>query len=88
MAAEFPLFRGFAPSLMYDSQWAPVHYGFVNPAARVGDHANYRRRIREGTAIVLPNGSIVFDARRNRDLPLVDRDTYEALADIVLKKAF
>jgi hypothetical protein len=88
MAAEFPLFRGFAPALMYDSQWAPVHYRFVDPAARVGDHANYRRRMREGTAIVLPSGSIVFDARRKRDLSLVDRDTYEALSDIVLKKAF
>ena len=87
MADEFPLFRGFTPSLMYNSEWAPVDYWFINPAARIGRHVNYGQRIREGTALVLPTGSIVFDARHTRDLPLVDRETYDALRNIVMKEA-
>ena len=87
MADEFPLFRGFLSSLMYNGEWAPVDYWFVNPAARIGRHVNYGQRIRGGTALVLPTGSIVFDARRNRDLPLVDRETYDALRNIVMKEA-
>jgi hypothetical protein len=58
-----------------------VFYRFVDPEKRLGDRLNYRDRILGATGIVLPNGSIIFDARRNRDVPLVDRARYLALAD-------
>jgi hypothetical protein len=51
----------------------------VNPERRLGDQLNYRNLIRGATGIILPNGSIIFDARRNRDVPLVDRAEYIAL---------
>jgi len=35
--------------------------------------------LRGATAIVLPNGSIIFDARKNRNVPLVDRASYLAI---------
>jgi hypothetical protein len=41
-----------------------------------GHQLNYRDRIRGATGIVLPNGSIIFDARRNRAVPLVDQERY------------
>ena len=82
MAAEFPLFRGFTPTLMINAQWAPVDYWFVNPEQRIGDRLNYRDRISSAMAIVLPNGAVVFDCRRKRDVPLVDREQYLALLHI------
>ncbi len=60
-----------------------MFYRFVDPEKRLGDRLNYRDRILGATGIVLPNGSIIFDARRNRDVPLVDRARYLALADSV-----
>jgi Dolichyl-phosphate-mannose-protein mannosyltransferase len=73
---EYRLLRGFAPTSRLTSHWLPVSYWFVNPEHRLGDQLNYRDRIRRATGIVLPNGSIVFDGRRKRDVPLVDRDRY------------
>jgi hypothetical protein len=81
-AAEFPLLRGFAPSVMMGTQWLPVFYRLVGPEKRIGDQLNYRDRIRNATGIVLPNGSIIFDSRRNRDVPLVDQKQYLALLHI------
>ena len=80
--AEFPLLRGFTPLLMMSNQWLPAFYWFVSPEKRIGDQLNYRDRIRSATGIVLPNGSIIFDSRRNRDVPLVDRERYLALLHI------
>jgi hypothetical protein len=80
-ATGYPLLRGFSPSLSLSSIWLPVFYRFVDPEKRLGDRLNYRDRMLGATAIVLPNGSIIFDARRNRDVPLVDRARYLALAD-------
>jgi len=78
-ARQYPLLRTHVPTLMLSSLWLPVFYEFVDPAKRLGDHLNYRDRIRDATAIILPNGSMVFDARRRRDVPLVDRAEYLAL---------
>jgi hypothetical protein len=78
---EYPLLRGFSPSLSLNDKWLPVFYRFVEPEKRLGDRLNYRDRFRGATGIVLPNGSIIFDARRHRDVPLVDRARYLALAD-------
>jgi len=82
LASEFPLFQGFTPSLLMNSQWVPVQYWFVNPERRIGDYVNYRDRIRSATGLVLPNGSIVFDSRRNRDIALVDPKQYPVLLHI------
>jgi hypothetical protein len=78
-AAEYRLLRGFAPTSRLTSHLLPLYYRFVNPEMHLGDQLNYRDRIRGATAIVLPNGSIIFDARRNRDVPLVDRARYLAI---------
>jgi hypothetical protein len=80
-AAEFLLLRGLSSSLLLTDKWLPVFYRFVDPEKRLGDWLNYRDRIRGATGIILPNGSIIFDARRHRDVPLVDRAQYLALAD-------
>jgi hypothetical protein len=74
LGAVNPLVRGFTPLFTMNNQWAPVHYWFVNPEKHIGDQLNYRDRMRGATGIVLPNGSIIFDSRRNRDVPLVDRE--------------
>jgi len=78
-AEEFLLLRGFAPKLMLTNEWLPAFYWYVNPERRLGDQLNYRNRVRGATGIILPNGSIIFDARRHRDAPLVDRAQYLAL---------
>ena len=78
-AEQFLLLRGFDFRLMLSSQWLPAFYWYVNPETRLGDQLNYGKRVRSATGIVLPNGSIIFDARRNRDVPLVDRAQYLAL---------
>ena len=78
-AVEFLLLRGFPPPLALTEKWLPVFYRYVDPEKRLGDRLNYRDRIRGATGIVLPNGSIILDARRNRDVPLVDRARYPAL---------
>ena len=78
-AEEFLLLRGFAPRLMLTSRWLPAFYWYVNPETRLGDQLNYGKRVRSATGIVMPNGSIIFDARRNRDVPLVERAQYLAL---------
>jgi hypothetical protein len=75
----YPLLRGFPAPLELTEKWLPVFYRFVDPEKRLGDRLNYRDRVRGATGIVLPNGSIIFDARRNRDVPLVDRARYPAL---------
>ena len=67
---------------MMGTQWLPVFYRLVGPEKRIGDQLNYRDRIRNATGIVLPNGSIIFDSRRNRDVPLVDQKQYLALLHI------
>lgn len=78
-AEEYRLLRGFAPTSRLTSHLLPLYYWFVNPAMHLGNQLNYRDRIRGATAIVLPNGSIIFDSRRNRDVPLVDRARYLAI---------
>jgi hypothetical protein len=78
-ARQYPLLRKHVPTLMLSSMWLPVFYEFVDPEKRLGDRLNYRDRIRDATGIVLPNGSLIFDARRRRDVPLVDRAQYLAL---------
>jgi hypothetical protein len=70
-AAQYRLLHGFAPTSRMTSHLLPVYYWFVNPEMHLGDRLNYRNRIRDATAIILPNGSIIFDARRNRAVPLV-----------------
>ena len=83
MAAEFPLFRGFTP-VAHDEQ----RMGACRLLVRQSRDAHRRSRSiiaigsASATGIVLPNGSIVFDSRRNRDVPLVDREQYLALLDI------
>jgi hypothetical protein len=78
-AEQYRLLRGFAPTSRLTAHWLPVAYWFVNPEAHLGDQLNYRDRIRSATGIVLPNGSIIFDARRNRAVPLVDQARYLAI---------
>jgi hypothetical protein len=78
-ARQYPLLRQHVPTLMLSSLWLPVFYEFVDPEKRLGDHLNYRDRLRDATGIILPNGSMIFDARRRRDVPLVDRAEYLAL---------
>jgi hypothetical protein len=78
-AEQYRLFRGFAPTSRLTVHWLPVAYWFVNPEAHLGDRLNYRDRLRGATGIVLPNGSIIFDARRNRAVPLVDQARYLAI---------
>jgi hypothetical protein len=75
-AAQYRLLRGYAPTNFMTSYVLPVSYWFVNPEKHLGDQLNYRDRIRGATGIVLPNGSIIFDARRNRAVPLVDQERY------------
>jgi hypothetical protein len=75
-AAQYRLLRGYAPTNFMTSYVLPVSYWFVNPEKHLGDQLNYRDRIRGATGIVLPNGSIIFDARRNRTVPLVDQERY------------
>jgi hypothetical protein len=78
-AEEHHLVRGFFPASRLTSHLLPLNYWFVNPTVHLGDQLNYRDRIRGATAIILPNGSIIFDARRNRDVPLIDRARYLAI---------
>jgi hypothetical protein len=78
-AEQYRLLHGFAPTSRMTSHLLPVYYWFVNPEMHLGDRLNYRDRIRGATAIVLPNGSIIFDARRNREVPLVDQARYLAI---------
>jgi hypothetical protein len=78
-AERYHLLRGFAPTSRLTVHWLPVSYWFVNPEKHLGDQLNYRDRIRGATGIVLPNGSIIFDARRNRASPLVDQARYLAI---------
>ena len=78
-AEQYRLLHGFAPTNRMTSHLLPVYYWFVNPEKHLGAQLNYRDRIRGATAIVLPNGSIIFDARRNRTVPLVDRASYLAI---------
>ena len=78
-AEQYRLLHGFAPTSRLTSHLLPVYYWFVNPEMHLGDRLNYRDRIRGATAIVLPNGSIIFDARRNRQVPLVDQARYLAI---------
>jgi hypothetical protein len=79
-ADEYRLLRGFAPtSRLTVHLLLPVAYWFVNPEKHLGDRLNYRDRLRGATGIVLPNGSIIFDARRNRAVPLVDQARYLAI---------
>jgi hypothetical protein len=78
-AEEHRLVHGFLPASMLTSHLLPLYYWFVNPTTHLGDQLNYRDRIRGATAIILPNGSIIFDARRNRDVPLIDRTWYLAM---------
>lgn len=56
----FPaIFRGFQISDW--STWWPVYfYRFVNPQARMGLHANYRDRVRNARASVLPSGATIY----------------------------
>jgi hypothetical protein len=75
-AEQYRLLRGYAPTNFMTSYVLPVSYWFVNPEKHLGDQLNYRDRIRGATGIVLPNGSIIFDARRNRAVPLVDQERY------------
>ena len=75
-AEQYRLLRGYAPTNFTDQLLLPVSYWFVNPEKHLGDQLNYRDRIRGATGIVLPNGSIIFDARRNRAVPLVDQARY------------
>jgi hypothetical protein len=81
-AAEYPLLRRFPPLLMMSNQWLPAFYWFVGPEKRIGDQLNYLDRIRSADGLVLPGGSIIFDSRRNRNVPLVDREQYRALMDM------
>jgi hypothetical protein len=83
-AEQYPILRWSPPSLLFTDMWLPVFYRFVDPEKRLGDQVNYRDRVRGATAIVLPNGSIIFDARRHRDVPLVDSAKYPAL----MRRAF
>jgi hypothetical protein len=78
-AEQYRLLRGYAPTNFMTSYVLPVSYWFVNPEAHLGDRLNYRDRLRGATGIVLPNGSIIFDARRNRAVPLVDQARYLAI---------
>jgi hypothetical protein len=78
-AEQYRLLHGFAPTNRMTSHLLPVYYWFVNPEKHLSGQLNYRDRIRGATAIVLPTGSIIFDARRNRNVPLVDRASYLAL---------
>jgi hypothetical protein len=78
-AEQYRLLRGFVPTSGLTVHWLPVAYWFVNPEKRLGDQLNYRDRLRGATGIVLPNGSIIFDARRNRAVPLVDQARYLAI---------
>jgi len=78
-AEHYRLLRGFVPTNRLTSHLLPLHYWFVNPETHLGDRLNYRDRIRGAKAIILPNGSIIFDARRTRDVPLVDQDRYLAI---------
>jgi hypothetical protein len=78
-AEQYRLLRGFAPTSRLTVHWLPVAYWFVNPENHLGDQLNYRDRLRGATGIVLPNGSIIFDARRNRAVPLVDQARYLAI---------
>lgn len=78
-AAQYRLLRGLAPTNLMTSHLLPVSYWFVEPEKHLGDQLNYRDRIRGATGIVLPNGSIIFDARRNRAVPLVDQARYLAI---------
>ena len=88
MADEFPLFRGFTPSLMYNSEWAPVDYWFVNPAARIGRHVNYGRRIREERpSCCRPARSSSMPGTTATSRSSID-ETYDALGNIVMKEAF
>jgi hypothetical protein len=76
---QYRLLRGFAPTSRLTVHWLPLAYWFVNPTQHLGDQLNYRDRLRGATGIVLPNGSIIFDARRNRAVPLVDQARYLAI---------
>jgi hypothetical protein len=78
-AEQYRLLHGFAPTNRLTSHLLPVYYWFVNPEMHLGDRLNYRDRIRAAKAIILPNGSIIFDARRNREVPLVDQARYLAI---------
>jgi uncharacterized membrane protein len=79
IAEHYRLLRGWPATNMMTSHWLPASYWFVSPEQRVGDRLNYRDRIRRATGIVLPNGSIIFDGRRNRAVPLVDQARYLAI---------
>jgi hypothetical protein len=84
MAMNYPTLRGFKPSLMLSSQWLAAFYRFVDPERRIGEDLNYRDRIRSATGIVLPGGSIIFDGRRNRDVPLVGHEQYRVLMRVAI----
>lgn len=51
--------------------WQFFFYWFANPERRLGEHLNWRTRLRGAFAHVLPSGGVVYDCRPWREPPLV-----------------
>ncbi len=71
-----PQMRGLPAAPVMGERWLPLFYRFVNPENHLGNQLNYGERIRDAVAIVLPDGAVIYDCRRKRDIPLVNRDQY------------
>jgi hypothetical protein len=51
--------------------WQFFFYWFAHPESRLGEHLNFRTRLRGASAHVLPGGEVVYDCRPLREPPLV-----------------